>query len=383
MGAPARCPFRVDTWFLQTTQINPNSSRHPSFSHLLKFSRDRTTTRKSNARRTSRDIAAAAGVSQATVSNVLNRPEIVAAETRERVHAAIRQMNFVVNDSARTLRAGRSRTLGVIALDLTNPFWGEVTRGVSDAATARGYTVLLGSSGESRKGEENLLRLFEEHRVDGVLVSSVDVDSSAIESLNRHGITVVLLDELDTTGQYSSVSLDQAAGTRLIAEHLLTEGHRRIGFINVSHEIWWSRERLRGLREAVLAKGKDPEKVIAELVIATMTTRAAEPALSDLLSLAPDVTAVVCVNDMVALGVLKRLRDLKLAVPGDMSVVGFDDSHFAGLLSPALTTVRQQPYLLGRTAAELVIDHDPADPVKTIVYQPELIVRESTRYHRP
>ena len=334
--------------------------------------------RKSNLRRTSRDIAAAAGVSQATVSNVLNRPEIVAEETRERVHAAIRKLNFVVNDSARTLRAGRSRTIGVIALDLTNPFWGEVTRGVSDAARARGYTVLLGSSGETVAGEETLLRTFEEHRVNGVLVSAVDLQSAAIDSLNRRGITVVLLDEPDTTGRHSSVSLDQAAGARLIGEHLLTGGHRRIGFINVSHEIWWSRERLRGLREAIHAAGLDPGDVITEITIATMTAQAAEPAISELLSRTPDATAVVCVNDMVALGALKRLRDLKLSIPGDMSVVGFDDSYFSALLSPALTTVRQQPYLLGKTAASLVIDHDAAKPIETIVYQPELIIRDST-----
>ena len=328
---------------------------------------------------TSRDIARAAGVSQATVSNVLNRPEIVSEEIRERVNKAIKQMNFVVNDSARTLRAGRSRTLGVIALDLTNPFWGDVTRGVSDAAAAQGYSVLLGSSGESREGEHDLLRLFEEHRVDGVLVSSVDVDSPAIESLTRRGITVVLLDEFDETGRYDSVSLDQAAGARLIGDHLLDRGHRRIGFMNVSCQVWWARERLRGLREAVSARGEDPGIVVTEQTIATMTAQVAEPALSDLLSKAPDLTAVVCVNDMVALGVLKRLRDLGLAVPRDISVVGFDDSYFAGLLSPALTTVRQQPYLLGRTAAELAIKRNPADPVETIVYEPVLVVRESTR----
>jgi len=339
----------------------------------------RAQTKKSDARWTSRDIAAAAGVSQATVSNVLNRPNIVAAKTRERVHAVIQRMNFIVHDSARTLRAGRSRTLGVVALDLTNPFWGEVTRGVSDAAAARGYTVLLGSSGESREGEGNLLRLFEEHRVDGVLVSSVDVNSPAIESLDRHGITVVLLDERDTAGRYSSVSLDQVAGARLVAEHLLDEGHRRIGFINVSQDVWWARERQRGLHEAVLAQGRDPGTVITELTIATMTAQAAEPALSALRFDAPDLTAVVCVNDMVALGVLKRLRDLKLAVPQDVSVIGFDDSYFASLLSPALTTIRQQPYNLGKTAAGLIMDHNPAEPVKTIVYQPVLVVRESTQ----
>lgn len=327
---------------------------------------------------TSRDIATAAGVSQATVSNVLNRPDLVAAETRERVHAAIKRMDFVVNESARTLRAGRSRTLGVIALDLTNPFWGDVTRGVSDAAAAQGYSVLLGSSGESREGEQNLLRLFEEHRVDGVLVSSVDIDSPAIESLTRRGITVVLLDEPDSTGRYGSVSLDQAAGARLVGEHLLGRGHRRIGFINVSHDIWWARERSRGLCEAIRSANEDPALVVSEQTITTMTAQIAEPAVDALFSEAPDVTALFCVNDMVALGVLKRLRDLNRSVPGDVSVVGFDDSYFAALLSPALTTVRQQPYSLGRTAAELAIKRSSGQSTEAVIYQPVLVVREST-----
>jgi LacI family transcriptional regulator len=342
-------------------------------------SRNAAGMKRRNGAWTSRDIATAAGVSQATVSNVLNRPALVAAETRERVLAAIKRMDFVINDSARTLRGGRSRTLGVIALDLTNPFWGEVTRGVSEAASDRGYSVLLGSSGESREGEQDLLRLFEEHRVDGVLVSSVDIHSPAIMSLTRRDITVVLLDELDTSGRYGSVSLDQAAGARLVGEHLLAEGHRRIGFINVSHDIWWARERSRGLREAVQTANEDPATVISEQTISTMTAHIAEPAVGTLLSAAPDITAIFCVNDMVALGVLKKLRSLNLSVPGDISVVGFDDSHFAGLLSPALTTVRQQPYRLGRTAAELAINRNPGDPIEAVIYEPVLVVRESTR----
>lgn len=335
--------------------------------------------KKLDSRWTSRDIAAAAGVSQATVSNVLNRPEVVATETRERVRRAMESMNFVINDSARTLRAGRSRTLGVVALDLSNPFWGEVTRGVSHAAAARDYSVLLASSGESRQGEQKLLRLFEQHRVDGVLVSSVDIDSPAITSLDRHGITVVLLDERDAAGRYSSVSHDHAGGARMVAEHLLAEGHRRIGFISVSNDVWWARERFQGLRDAILAEGLKPEAIITELKIATMTAEAAEPAMSELLARTPGLTAVVCVNDMVALGALKRLRELELVVPHDISVVGFDDSYFSGLLSPALTTVRQQPYLLGRASANLVIDREPADPVETVIYQPELVIRQSTR----
>ena len=337
-----------------------------------------TQLKKLSTRLTSRDIAVEAGVSQATVSNVMNRPDIVAQETRERVHAAMQRMNFVANDSARSLRVGRSRTLGVVALDLTNPFWGEVTRGISDAAALQSYTVLLGSSGESREGEQHLLRAFEGHRVDSVLVSAVDVTSPAIKSLDQNGTKIILLDEPDVTGQYSSVSLNQAAGSRMAAAHLLAQGHRRIGFINVSHEIWWARERLRGIQEAVVAIGEDPATVITELTIATMTIRAAEPAVSDLLTQAPDISAIMCMNDMIALGVLKRLYVLGIRVPGDIAITGFDDSYFAELLSPSLTTVRQQPYFLGKAAAELAIELDVTDPVKTVVFEPELVVREST-----
>lgn len=338
-----------------------------------------TQMKKLSTRLTSRDIAVEAGVSQATVSNVMNRPDIVAPETRERVHAAMQRMNFVANDSARSLRVGRSRTLGVVALDLTNPFWGEVTQGISDTAALQGYTVLLGSSGESREGEQHLLRAFEGHRVDSVLVSSVDVTSPAIRSLDHNGTKIILLDEPDITGQYSSVSLDQAAGSRMAAAHLLEQGHRRIGFINVSHRVWWARERLRGIQEAVVAIGEDPETIITELTISTMTIRAAEPAVSSLLTQAPDVTAVMCMNDMIALGVLKRLHVLEISVPDDIAITGFDDSYFAELLSPGLTTVRQQPYLLGKTAADLAIDRDTAYSIKTVVFQPELVIRESTR----
>ena len=215
--------------------------------------------------------------------------------------------------------------------------------------------------------------------MDGVLVSSVDVDSPAIKSLTRRGITVVLLDEFDETGRYGSVSLDQAAGARLVGDHLIRAGHRRIGFINVSHEIWWARERSRGLCEAIRDLNQDPAVVVSERTITTMTAQIAEPAVGGLLSETPDLTAIFCVNDMVALGVLKKLRDLNLSVPGDISVVGFDDSYFAGLLSPALTTVRQQPYRLGQTAAELAIRRNPGDAIETVIYEPLLVVRSSTR----
>ena len=147
---------------------------------------------------TSRDVARAAGVSQATVSNVLNRPRLVSGATLEKVRATMAAMGFVVNDSARSLRAGRSRTLGVITLDLANPFWGEVMRGIEAAATPNDYSVLFGSSDEQPEKERHFLRLFHQHRVHAVLVSSLEADSGALRALRERGTMIVLIDKRST-----------------------------------------------------------------------------------------------------------------------------------------------------------------------------------------
>lgn len=328
---------------------------------------------------TSRDIALAAGVSQATVSNVLNRPEVVATKTLNRVKAVMASMNFVVNDSARSLRAGKSKTLGVIALDLSNPFWGEVTRGIEAIATARGYSILIGSSEERVDKELMLLRLFEENRVDGILVSSLNTSSQALTALRDRGVKVVFLDGTDPSGAHSSVSFDQVAGAHLVGAHLVERGHKRIAFLNVPHTVSWSRNRLKGLREGIQVAGADPDEVITEIMIESMTALAAEPAVAQLQALYPDVTAVFCANDLVALGVLKQLSERGKVVPRDLSVVGFDDSYFSSLLSPALTSVRQEPFLLGQKAAQVIIDQDLNSVPEPIVFQPKLIVRESVR----
>lgn len=326
---------------------------------------------------TSRDIASAAGVSQATVSNVLNRPDLVTAATTERVRAVMDALGFVVNDSARTLRGGRSRTLGVVTLDLSNPFWGEVTRGIESVATEVGYSVLVGASEERADKELQLLRLYEEHRVGGVLVSSVDSKSPAIRGLFERGTQVILLDEYDDAQRYSSVSFDEVQAAKMVGQHLLDRGHTRIAFLNGPHSAPWCLARMQGLRQGVQLSGADPDQIIAEITIDTMTAQAAELAVERLLAAFPRPSAVFCANDMVAIGLLKELSRLGLRVPADFSVVGFDDSYFAALLSPALTTIRQLPFDMGRKAAELAVrDSPPLEPV-SVVFEPQLIERES------
>jgi LacI family transcriptional regulator len=326
---------------------------------------------------TSRDIAAAAGVSQATVSNVLNRPDLVAPATRMRIEAVIHERGFVVNSFARGLRMGTSRALGVVVLDLGNPYWGEVTRGIEAAASEVHYSVLLGSSDEREDKERQLLGLFEEHRVDGVLVSSVHADSALIRSLADRGTRVVLLDQDSADHRYSSVKQNQFHGAQLVAEHLIAHGHRRIAFVNGPHSIPWCAERSEGLRAGVRAHGLDPDTAIIEITIDTMTAHSAEPATEQLLRIEERPTAIFCVNDLVALGMLKQFSQRGIHVPDDFSMVGFDDSYFASLLSPSLTTIRQQPYALGKRAAEIMIADDKTGNPVTVLFEPELIERDS------
>jgi LacI family transcriptional regulator len=334
-----------------------------------------TKSRRTDGRLTSRDIAEVAGVSQATVSNVINRPDMVAPETLDRVRAVMDELGFVLNTAARNLRTGRTQTLGMVALDLANPFWGEVVRGVESAASERNYSVLLGASEESADKEREFLRLFEEHRVDGVLVSSIDLQSDAIAALRERGTKVVLLDQRDPFGTHPSVAFDHVEGAALVADHLIEHGHRRIGMLNGPHTLPWCQDRIDGLRLGVARGGLDPTQVVQEFAIRAMTGEDAEPAIDAVID--SGVTALFCVNDLVALGALKSLSRRRIPVPGRLSIVGFDDSIFSSMLSPALTTVRQQPYAMGRSAARLVIDEIEGNAPAPKVFHPELVVRES------
>ena len=328
---------------------------------------------------TSRDVAKAAGVSQATVSNVLNRPHLVSDTTLEKVRDTMKSMGFVVNDSARTLRAGRSRTLGVIILDLANPFWGEVMRGIEAAATPHDYSVLFGSSDEQPGKEEHFLRLFHQHRVHAVLVSALEDDSDALQALRERGTKIVLVDRRSADGQDSSVSSDDIVGARQALGHLLDMGHRRIAFINGPHEVPWCADRYRGAAlEDRRSRTRLVDDVLTELTIPSMTAQAAEEIVDELLGI-PDVTAAFCANDLVALGVLRQLSLRGVSVPGDLSLVGYDDSYFASLLSPALTTVRQEPFLMGKYAAQIAIGTQADDSPEARVLQPSLVQRQSVQ----
>ncbi len=328
-----------------------------------------------------REVAKRAGVSLGTVSNVLNRPEIVAQETRRRVQLAIEEIGFVRNGSARQLRAGNSQYIGLVMLDVANPFFTEVARGVEDAANEAGYVVILCNSDDSLEKESHYLQVLEEQRARGVLITPVQSDASYLQRFRKRGIAVVLLDRPSRIKDLCSVAVDDVRGGELATTHLLEQGHVRIGFVHGPLSIRQCADRRRGVLRAVRTAGLDPDQVIVDITASAQNAREGEESGEKLLGAKIKPTAVFCANDLLALGLMRALIKRGISIPGDMALVGYDDVEFASVLSTPLTSIRQPKYELGRTAAELLLD-EANNPIahqhKHVMYQPELIVRESS-----
>ncbi|ACZ89265.1 LacI family DNA-binding transcriptional regulator [Streptosporangium roseum] len=328
------------------------------------------------------DVAAHAGVSVGTVSNVLNRPEIVAKPTLLRVKAAIETLGFVPSAPARQLRAGTSRSVGVVVRDIGNPFFTEVLPGIESRLSEEQLLLVVCSSNDSPEKEAHYLQTLEQHRVPGILITPAGDDIGHLVDLHRRGVGVVLLDRPGADSQLCAVAVDNVRGGELAGNHLLSLGHRRIGFLNGPLVIRQCRDRREGLLRAVRNAGLVPDEVVTEITLPVLNAAGGEAGLDELLAMAgPPPTALFCMNDMVALGALRNLEQRGVTVPGEMAVVGYDDVEFAALLSPSLTSIRQPKQQLGRAAAELLLTDARGEAGhwhQEIVFQPELVVRASS-----
>jgi LacI family transcriptional regulator len=327
------------------------------------------------------DVAALAGVSLGTVSNVLNRPERVAPATRDRVMAAIRELGFVRNEAARQLRAGRSRTIGLVVLDVGNPFFTDIARGVETTAGKAGLSVVLCNSNDDTTRELHHLNHLQEQRAFGVLITPIGTKNPAIDAVRRRGTPVVLVDR-DSTRRECSVSVNDRVGGELAVSHLIENGHRRIGFVGGPLAIKQVSERLAGARAAMHAAGlrEDALTVIETPRLDVAAGRATGERIAAL-SARRRPTAVFCANDLLALGLLQDSTRRRLTVPGTIAIVGYDDIDFAAAAAVPLTSVRQPREQLGRAAMELLLE-EATDPKghqhRQVVFEPELVVREST-----
>ena len=321
-------------------------------------------------RPTIRDVARAAKVSIGTVSSVINNGTQVAPETRRRVQSLIAELGYEPNNAARTLRRGRISSIGLIAPDLQNPYFAAVAQGIEKAAAQSDVLLVLCLTYAEIDREEYYAQVLRNQRLDGVIyLSGTGLPSRSLQQLAERG-NVVFVDERLPGIDLPFVSADNRIGARALAGHVLAAGHRRLAIIGGPPRLWTSEQRLAGYREAIAAAGLDPDAVPVNE--GDYSERSGHDAAARLLGQPASVrpTALICANDMMAIGAIHVCHELGLSIPADVSVAGFDDIPAAELLNPPLSTVSQPGQLMGGAAAELLLHRIGvlAEPPKQIEF---------------
>ncbi len=326
-----------------------------------------------------REVAAAASVSVGTVSNVLNAPDKVAPATVERVLAAIDRLGFVRNDAARQLKAGRSRCVGLVVLDIGNPFFSDVARAAQQRAAEHDLVVLLGSSDDDPHRERRYLETFDEQRVFGLLISPSGEDQHRLVALHNRGVPVVLVDRDGHGTPFSSVAVDDIAGGELAVRHLCAGGRRRIAVIGGPASLTQVADRRAGARRAA---AEHPGVTLTVVDTPAMTVLAGRAAGERIAARPPGdrPDAVFCVNDLLAIGVLQALTLHGVEVPGDIALVGYDDIDFAQSAVVPLTSIRQPRADIGSVAVDLLVAaaEDGGTRPEHVGFRPYLVERAST-----
>ncbi|MHA6260802.1 LacI family DNA-binding transcriptional regulator [Sporosarcina sp. CAU 1771] len=326
---------------------------------------------------TIKDIAKLAGVSITTVSRVLNeKTEGVSKQTREKVLKIIEDINFQPNQLARGLVTKRSKMIGLIVPNISNPFFPELCRGAEDAANEAQYSLIICNSDDQSNKEEHYIRLLREQQVDGVLLSSKDkLSASNEEILSSSKMPFVLLDRGGEVNEHSGIFLDNEVGGFLAGKHLTDLGHRDIACLIGPSEIQNVTNRLTGFRRALSEAGVALNE--SNVIQGNFQMDHAYENMKNFLE-ANRVTAVFACNDLMACGVYQAAHELNIQIPNQLSVVGFDDISLVNALVPKLTSVRQETYEMGKKAVELLIEQIETDKKQAILFTPTLSIKEST-----
>ena len=336
---------------------------------------------------TIRDVARLAGVSLATVSRVLSDGDYpVSAELKQRVRAAVAQLGYVPNTVARSLRQDVSRDIGLVIPNISNPFYQQTMLGINDALYKKNYSLILCNTMRNAQQERVYLRQLFERKVRGIILSSVDENADIVEEYGKKGMKFVLLDQKITGMESTGINFDSRAGARMATEHLISLGHSRIAFATMPMTRWTRTEMHMGYRDALVLAGlgydsrlvyeRMPEKLAA---YADFELEAGKMIAESFLADGCPATANVCINDMLAIGLIKTLQSKGIQVPEDVSVFGFDDIPFASTFEPSLSTVHYPAIETGRLAAMMLMDtleSGSGEMPVSMQLAPSLVIRE-------
>ena len=337
---------------------------------------------------TIRDVARLAGVSLATVSRVLSDGDYpVSAELKQKVRDAVAQLGYVPNTVARSLRQDMSRDIGLVIPNISNPFYLQTMLGINDALNKKDYSLILCNTMRNAQQERTYLRQLFERKVRGVILSSVDENADIVKEYGKKGMKFVLLDQKITGMESTGINFDSRAGARMATEYLISTGHSRIAFATLPMTRWTRTEMHMGYRDALVLAGLGYDsKLVYERMPETLAPYAdfeleAGKIIADsFLADGCPATGIVCINDMLAIGLIKTLQSNGVRVPEDVSVFGFDDIPFASTFEPSLSTVHYPAMETGRLAAMMLMDHMESgngEMLLSMQLTPSLVIRDT------
>ena len=327
---------------------------------------------------TIREVAERAGVSYATVSHVINNTRVVSPETRQRVLAAMAELNYRPNALARSLRQGKTNTLGLVLPDSANPFFAEISRSIEDEAFNKGYSVFLCNTELDTQRELFYVDVLSKKQVDGIIFVAAGDQADSLDFLVREGMPVVMIDRNVPNVQVDAVLPDHQLGGFLATQHLLQLGHTRIACIAGPSSITPSAERITGYRNALEQAGIPYDENL--VIRGDYHAQSGMEITNSLLKMNPRPTAIFALNDLMALGALRAAAEAGCNVPRDLAVVGYDDLELSQYTNPPLTTIAQPKREIGRQAVNLLVNRisQKERPTSRLVLPPDLIVRQST-----
>jgi len=335
------------------------------------------------------DVARRAGVSISTVSNALNgRPERMRKQTMDRIEAVIAELGFQPNRAARQLKTGHTPLIGLLIPSIENPSYGSLAHAIEVVAQeSHGFRVLLGSTYRNREKETSFFDDLLSHGVRGVIVISSLADQSHVHAAVRRGLVAVSYDRRAPARQafpIDYVSMDNAMAAKLAVEHLLEQGHTRLGFVTASGRTLSRTEKLEGFLAAARKRGATGSAEVFERKAASAFGDAEMTELGyalahDIAKKRPRPTGIVAINDMLAIGLIAGMRQCGIKVPHEISVIGMDDLALSALVSPAVTSIRLPLAEMALTMVSRIIGRlaDPNIPTREFLFQPTLIARES------
>lgn len=334
---------------------------------------------------TIKDVARVAGVSIATVSAYLNDSARVSEKLVRRVREAIESTGYSPDGIARSLRRGRSRSIGLVVGDISNPFFTSLAKAIEARASEAGYLVILANSDESPERELKLLQLLREQRVAGILLAPSGYDASYISAIARiRDLPLVLVDRRLSGASLDSVVVDNVAAARMVTDYLLRLGHRRIAMVVGREHLSTTEQRLCGFRDGLRAAGIDPDPTLER--IADSRTETAYQVVQRLLTSEARPTAIFAANNLMMLGAIEAVLDMGFQCPDQISLAGIDDFPWSSAIRPRLTTVAQPIEELGARAVDNLLDriscnsqHDATERPRVVTLEPRLLIRDSCK----